>query len=305
MRLAKGPKPLSLVSQGLVLKPLTKLKNIWGESFNMSNLFKPLSWFYEAGTWIHRSFYWALMGKGHGFANPVVSIGNITWGGTGKTPLVLWIAERLQKEGKKVAILMRGYGSDEVKLYQGRGLEVAAKANRIEAGIQLSKKSSFDLFLLDDGFQHWPVYRDLDIVCINALKPFGNGGVIPCGSLREPKSALRRAQFVVLTHADQISPEKLSALEKEIKRINHAIETAWASHEVLGVWSGYGENEAIQALKDRPYFLASGIGNPEGFRKTATKYLGKEPLKEFRFRDHHAFRKKDLESIVKQCEKEG
>jgi len=201
--------------------------------------------------------------------------------------------------------LMRGYGSDEVKLYGSRGIRVAAARDRFEAGERLLEKGSPDIFLLDDGFQHWPLYRDLDIVCLNALKPFENGLLIPCGALREPKSALKRAGVIVLTHADQVGPEALAVIEKEVHRIDPDIETVWAAHEPTGVLNANGKPEELKRLASRPYFLVSGIGDPSGFRETASKYLGKEPIKEYRFRDHHSFRRSELRSLAKEAEAQG
>lgn len=262
---------------------------------------EPLSWVYRAGVGAHHSLY----GRGRRLPRPVVSIGNLTWGGTGKTPLVLWLAEELRSAGKSAAVLMRGYGRDEVKLFESRRIRVAAGKDRLKAGLQLLEKETPDIFLLDDGFQHWPLFRDMDIVCLNATKPFGNGKLIPRGPLREPRTALKRAQIIVLTHADQIAPESLAALEKEVRQINPEISVAWASHEPSGIFNWEGREESVKGLKGKPYFLLSGIGDPSGFWETASKFLGQAPEKEFRFRDHHPFRKNELKRIEKEVRSQG
>ena len=142
----------------------------------------------------------------------VISVGNLTTGGTGKTPMVLWLAERLLAEGKKAGILTRGYRgetsltgstSDEVQLLQRRlGDRVAfgIGADRFARGSELATRG-IDWFILDDGFQHLQLARDVDIVLIDATNPFGGGHLLPAGRLREPKAAISRADIVVITRS--------------------------------------------------------------------------------------------------------
>ncbi len=144
----------------------------------------------------------------------VISVGNLTTGGTGKTPMVLWIAQRLLSEGKKVGILTRGYRgktssggstSDEVRFLQARlGDSVAfgVGADRFARGRELSARG-VEWFILDDGFQHQQLARSVNIVLIDATNPFGGGHLLPAGRLREPKSALARADIIVITRSER------------------------------------------------------------------------------------------------------
>ena len=267
----------------------------------MRRLLTPLSWCYQLGTRFHRSFYDGSMKKRHHFEVPVISVGNITWGGAGKTPLVLWLAEKLKQDGKTPAVLMRGVGSDEVKLYQSQNFEVGASPNRVAEGEKLLKKAKPDVFLLDDGFQHWPIYRNLDIVCLNAMSPFGNGRLIPSGSLREPVSALKRADVIVLTHADQVTESALGRIENEIKEVKPEAAIAWAKHEPIGLYDHEGNKEDLKTNDARPFCLISGLGSPGSFEETAVNLLGRKPAGHFAFKDHHPFKVSDVKKIMEKC----
>jgi len=272
----------------------------------MRRLLIPISWIYRLGLWCHRFSFEKIKGR-HRFLIPVVSVGNLTWGGTGKTPLTIYLAEAIQQKKKTSAVLMRGYGRDESRLFKRREIKVARGADRIQLGTELLENIFYDLFLLDDGFQHWPLERDLDIVCINALDPFGNGCLIPAGSLREPKGALKRAHIVVITHADQVERSVLEKLERNLTKINPFLKIAWARHEPVELTNAYGESEKKSSLDQmdkkaqKPYFLVSGLGSPESFRHTATHFLGRPPSQEFHFRDHHLFRREELVRIATEA----
>ncbi|HSU68635.1 MAG TPA: tetraacyldisaccharide 4'-kinase, partial [Tepidisphaeraceae bacterium] len=168
---------------------------------------------------------------------PVISIGNVTTGGTGKTPAVRWLAERLRDEGRHVAILSRGYKSvdaglgDELTMLD-RALNapgkpavlVRANPDRFIAGTRLLEQApETNVFILDDGFQHRRLARNLDIVLINALEPFGFDHVLPRGMLREPLTSLRRADAIVVTHCDRVSAEAIGSVESTIRRYHPGV----------------------------------------------------------------------------------
>src|SRR5829696_5569929 len=172
---------------------------------------------------------------------PVISVGNITTGGTGKTPLVEWVARTLAAQGKKVCILTRGYGRKDPHLQvivsDGYGVlaspseagdepyllatklagqaAVISGADRIAAGQEAINDFGTEVFVLDDGFQHLRLARDLNIVCIDATNPWGGGRLLPHGRLRESLDGLARADCVVLTRCDQV--ESVDALRDEVR----------------------------------------------------------------------------------------
>jgi tetraacyldisaccharide 4'-kinase len=207
----------------------------------------------------------------------VISVGNLTVGGTGKTPMVLWLAERFSQEGKHVAILTRGYKgsvdgnnrgepqSDEVALLRERlsgKVQIGVGANRFETGEILARHGT-DWFVLDDGFQHVRLSRDVDIVLVDATDPFGGGMTLPAGWLREPVSALARADLVVVTRSVQAPA---SALEKVIRRHSQS-PIFYATTQIQSVLRIPELTEAlpIQDWRKLRFMAFCGIGNPPAF----------------------------------------
>ena len=166
---------------------------------------------------------------------PVLSVGNLTFGGTGKTPTVIALGRRFLDQGKRVAILSRGYGAagpdgnDEAKVIARHLPEVPhyQDPDRYRAGLPVAGGS--DLFILDDGFQHHPLHRDFDLVLVDATDPFGGGFCPPGGRLREPVGSLARAHAVVITRADLVSREELGATMREIRSRTAATRSAITS----------------------------------------------------------------------------
>ncbi|MEK6259720.1 MAG: tetraacyldisaccharide 4'-kinase [Planctomycetota bacterium] len=219
---------------------------------------------------------------------PVISLGNITTGGTGKTPLAAWLANWLTEAGRTPGLLSRGYrslgktahlaeradhvGNDE-KLVLDRlcpGVPHLQQRDRVSAARRLVSEQGCDTLILDDGFQHRRLHRDLDLVLIDALCPWGYGHLLPRGLLREPLSALRRADLVLLTRADQISPEQRGLLLDQLARVrgtDECVEIAFAPRHLIGL---HGETLPLEAVPGRTVFAFCGIGNPHGFARTVS-----------------------------------
>lgn len=243
----------------------------------------------------------------HRLPRPAISVGNITTGGTGKTPVVRWLAEQFIARGVRPAILLRGYrggatgGSDEARMLAaalGTAAAVVANADRVAgAAAAMHGEPQPDVFLLDDAFQHRRAGRDFDLVLINALEPFGHGHVIPRGLLREPLDGLRRADAIMITHADQApAAAGLGDIERALRRYT-AAPILLAEHAHAGLRSGDGgQLLPMTELRRRRHFLFCGIGNPRGFRAQLEPYH--ETFAGWRaFADHHAYAADDLASL--------
>lgn len=220
----------------------------------------------------------------------VISVGNVTLGGTGKTPLVMIIARYLRDSGKKVAILSRGYKgekrsntSDEVELFRKHLPDVPVFIGRDRVAAAKDAESRFvpHVLLLDDGFQHWRLKRDLDIVTINGKNPFGNGRLIPRGILREPKSSLCRADVIIVTKGGPI-PE-------EIREINGKAEIFLSSYEAADT----------AGIKGKKVAMACAIGDPFSFENTLLS-LGAHIVHKFIFMDHHVYSSSDVAKMISE-----
>lgn len=240
---------------------------------------------------------------------PVICVGNITAGGTGKTPVVEALARRLGGR-RRVAILMRGYargpdGSDEANLLGENlpGVEVCTGANRLQIGREALERGDVDLFLLDDGFQHRRLRRDLDIVTIDALRPFGYEHLLPRGLLREPLSALRRARVVAITRVNQATREMVEWIRMRLERIHPkaAIVEFEAAPTLI---RPPGEESGDSApLREEAVLPFCGIGNPESFARTLRE-MGSEadPMV---FPDHHHYSERDIRLLEEVGRRKG
>lgn len=234
----------------------------------MRKLLRPLTWLWRAGVALDRTRTTARR-----LPRPVVSIGNLAAGGTGKTPVTLWLAHQLHARGLKPAILTRGYRSgEEARIYESEGFSVGLGRDRYRAAQNITA----DVFLLDDGFQHWALARDVDLVCLDALNPW-SGGLIPEGYAREGPSALARATAILHTRCDDaVTPPQLDLPQPQF-RVRMVPSNAPSGQ---GPWSAF-----------------CGLGNPGSFQRTLAG-LGIKPAHFRAFPDHHAYRDNELQSLA-------
>ena len=234
----------------------------------------------------------------------MLAIGNLTVGGTGKTPMVEWVARWYRQKGLRVAILSRGYGQSEGMNDEGRVLEEnlpdvphLQDPDRVRLAQIAVEELESQLLVLDDGFQHRRLHRDLDIVLIDALEPFGLGRLLPRGLLREPVASLRRAGVVVLSRADLIAETERRAIRTAAERRAGPLRWAEARHAPRDVIDAAGESSPLTGLAGQRVAAFCGIGNPEGFRRTLES-LGMA-LSGFRtFPDHHPYSARDVAELT-------
>ncbi len=232
----------------------------------------------------------------------VISIGNITWGGTGKTPLVAKLSRELAESGKRVAVLIRGYGKDEVAELQKKlpNVPILVGRDRILTAREAVRKHQAEIIILDDGFQHIRLHRDLDVVNINATIPFGPGDLIPKGTLREPIEHLARADIFMLTKSN-IGSKNLHWIRQRLLSIKPDAVIFEAIHKPIQLMD-FKRNRYVplQDLKGKRVAVISGIGDPYSFEKTI-EGLGAEIVFAARFDDHHPYKESELKEFVTRC----
>jgi tetraacyldisaccharide 4'-kinase len=233
---------------------------------------------------------------------PVISVGNLTVGGTGKTPVVIWLAEKFLADGKRVAILSRGYRgsngtSDEIELMkfrlQGRVLFGVGK-NRFAKGQYLESRQPIDVFLLDDGFQHLQLARDLNILLMDASRPLAGESLLPAGALREPVAAMSRANLIIFTRA-----ETASGTLEAIRKLNQYPVFA-AATRLLGFRRFGGDAIVLPSseIGAGPFFAFCGLGNPDAFLRDLRTW-GLAICGQMVFPDHHRYVDRDIMEIRK------
>jgi len=316
-----------------------------------------LSVFYKVGLSVRRFIYDRGLKQTKTLPTKVISIGNLTLGGTGKTPAVIALAEEAKKRGFNPCILTRGYGgkakgpcfvkgsnelrvtsnikgSNELKtkysslpsdsslmarhsslLYGDETLLMAERLkdvpvvkcrDRYKGGIfalnlSLVTDPSLLLFILDDGFQHWRLHRDLDILLIDATDPFGNERLFPEGRLREPLDSIKRADIIVITKADMIDMESTLMITERIKQYNPHIPVYTASHKPVSLINASGETNDIDSLKNKNIYAFAGIANPAYF-KAILLSIGANVVRFKTFRDHYKYRQQDIGEIIKKAD---
>ena len=255
---------------------------------------------YRIGLSVHRSLYQFGILKQRSFELPVISVGNVVWGGAGKTPLVEHIARFYLNRAKTPLILARGYGEDESKELARKLPEAkfGIGKDRFAAGREALHSGPADVIVLDDGFQHWPLARNLDIVVINVLNPFGNSSLIPRGILREPIASLKRASMIVLNDVNLKPRQELDQLKKTIRQIvGSEIPFVEAYHEPLYFYRPYSrERLAPERLEGERVTSFSGIGMPRSFQMLLNQ-IGLRTARNFEFCDHHMYTEQELKEI--------
>lgn len=287
-----------------------------GERLLLSGL-RALSWGYGAAMRFRNTLFDAGLRRVHLPPLPVISIGNVTTGGTGKTPLVALLVELLQRAGRHPGIVSRGYRAaadgtnDEWKVLQVLcpGIPHLQNRDRVAAVRELScwksedtGRAACDVVVADDAFQHRRLGRTLDIVLIDALNPFGFDALLPRGLLREPLSGLKRADLVILTRADLVDEPARAAIWQRIERWKPRVPHIEVQFQPTGFLTSEGTRLSEPASRNVLAFC--GIGHPEAFRKT----LAGMPLdiRGFRaFQDHHHYRPTDVADLIQQADRCG
>jgi tetraacyldisaccharide 4'-kinase len=266
---------------------------------------------------------------------PVISIGNITLGGSGKTPLVICVAQMLEKLGHTPAVLTRGYGRTRAKetriVAPGETVLNAAEAlgdepaliqrhvssawlgvskNRLKTGKEIAKRDPKVVFILDDGFQHRKLFRDLDIVIVDASQPVQSNRIFPRGTLREPVSGLHRCDMIVFHGSPKgVQPDTAGLMPQDLKprvTIVHCKQTIQA----LVPFTSWNHNPAASKAHGctskvpKSAYLVSAIGNPERFQRDIRRMGIGGPGATF-FPDHHALRQKDWQKCVVKARRKG
>jgi tetraacyldisaccharide 4'-kinase len=263
----------------------------------------PLSQLYGTYVRMRRTLYARGWIKARRLKATVISVGNLTVGGTGKTPMVLWLAEKFLAEGKNVAILSRGYrgargSSDEIELLKrrlGERVLFGVGSDRFSCGSNLESENAVDVFLLDDGFQHLQLARDLDIVMLDGSRKLKNEWLLPAGPLREPLASCRRADILVVSR--KVERPVIEA------RDAHAFSIFYAQTRLLG-FRRFGSNSQQKYLSELGggSFLAfCGIGNPDAFFDDLSRWHVAVAERKA-FPDHHKYSARELEHLRSRAE---
>jgi tetraacyldisaccharide 4'-kinase len=260
---------------------------LWPLSLIYGVVVRARAWMYKKG-WV----------KQKRLNGTVISVGNLSVGGTGKTPMVIWLAEKFLAEGKRVAILSRGYRgsngtSDEVELMKFRLQDRVAFGvgeDRFAEGQRIESQQPVDIFLLDDGFQHLRLARDLDILLVDSSRPLRSQWLLPCGGLREPRSAIHRADIVVFTRVNDQLPLKRAIQEFPQFPIFPASTQLTRYRRMTPGRPGPGPGLELPL---QPVFAFCGIGNPEAFFRDVDRW-GNVIAGRAAYRDHHCYRAADI-----------
>ncbi len=304
------------------------------ESLNMNRAISlalaPLGGLYGVVMRARRALYLSGRFLVHDLGVPVISVGNLTAGGTGKTPLVEWIANELAQMDRRVCVLTRGYGrsSSSTRVIVSDGNEILADANRagdeprllaerlkgeaavicdadrVSAAHWAVENFKSDVFVLDDGFQHLRIARNLNILTIDATNPWGNGRMLPAGILREPLAELTRADCIVITRADF---DSAAQLQREIAAKTKDCPVFCSQMRLTGLRPIQGEPRSsvtAEEIKASPVAAFCGIGNPESFFALLRRD-GHQLVQTTAFRDHHSYTQNDLDRVARESVMRG
>lgn len=296
-------------------------------------LLAPLSWLYGIGVKLRLWGYRIGVFRSHRLPGRVISVGNLTVGGTGKTPCVAFLARSLTAMGASVAILSRGYrrqSQGRVEVSDGRrvlaapaeagdepwllahlcpGVRVVADRDRFQAGSWLAAVTKTTHFLLDDGYQHLRLARDLNLLLVDATESFARVRLVPSGRFREPLSALIRADAVIVTRSDR-SFDRQALLKTLHRHLRPGVPIFFAWHELTTlspIWTGQGEPPPVwsrEDLRHRRVAAFAGIAHPEQFF-TDLRMAGAQLVLTRAFPDHHRYLAEELEEMVRQSELAG
>jgi tetraacyldisaccharide 4'-kinase len=302
-----------------------KTRDDWRKNAAGRTTLGAMSWVYGIVMTVRRMLYEARVLKTRRLSAKVICIGNLTTGGTGKTPAVLLAAQTLRKRNLPVAILSRGYGraaqgervttllddaippwtecGDEPWMMHhaliGQNVPILVSADRGKAGAQAVDFYHSRLLILDDGFQHLKLHRDLDIVLVNATDPFGGGSMLPLGNLREPLSALSRASMIVLTHSDAVTAEALDSVKEELRRYNPKAPILEAAHKPDFLLDPRtGKRHRLSTISEKKVVSFCGLADPGSFESLLAR-IGAQSAQRWRYPDHYPYTLQDLESIAR------
>ena len=294
-------------------------------------LLRFMSFIYGLGVMIKLSLYKYGILQQHRLPCRVISLGNITVGGTGKTPTAQVLASTIRDLGYRVVILNRGYRatwkkdvglvSDGRRIYMSvnaagdeayllaknlPGVPVVIGRNRSVTGDYAARELKADVVILDDGYQHWQLARDLDIVLIDTLNVFGNNFLLPRGTLREPLINLKRANAFLLTKTDQSTDGVRDALKEVLTKYNAQALIVESVHRPQGVieiedWYKGAEHQTLSfaTLLDKKVAAFSGIGNPSSFEQTIMD-VGAQLVDSVRYPDHHDYTMSEMQDIMER-----
>jgi tetraacyldisaccharide 4'-kinase len=283
------------------------LNALWYNQHRLGFTLTPLSWLFCAIVRIRKFAYKRGLFTCHRVRVPVIIVGNITVGGTGKTPLVIWLGQFLKQQGFKPGIISRGYrgkakkwpqpvfpdsnpylvGDEPVLIAKRSGCPVAVAPQRIVAAQYLLEKEGCDLIISDDGLQHYALHRDIEIVVVDGIRGYGNGRCLPAGPLREPVSRLEQAEFLVIkgSQSPQFFQNAGSITTTTFQMQNHVKSLRRVTDDSV--------LQPLSALRDQTVHAVAGIGHPAQFfndlRKNGLKVLCHE------FPDHHDYKQSDIQ----------
>jgi tetraacyldisaccharide 4'-kinase len=261
---------------------------------------------------------------------PVISVGNLTVGGSGKTPHVALIAAHFKERGVRVVVLSRGYGGEKsragavISTDQGLigtvaeggeepywlaehlpGVPVIIGRDRYRSGMLARHRFQAELAVLDDAYQHLGLARDINILLLPAPRPFGEGGLLPGGTLREPEQQIRRADLIVITQTEMVSKEKIPALLARVQALHPRIPIFTSSQAVRSLRRFPGqEPQPVLPLKDKRILAFCGLARPESFAHSL-RAVGVEIVRLVPFRDHTVYRKRDLTRLALLADQAG
>ena len=262
------------------------------------------SWFYRGGIAFRNRRY----DRGtdvHQCGVPVISVGNLTTGGTGKTPIVCYLAKQLRERGLRVALVSRGYGrgdedsNDEAMELHDRLPDVphVQDPDRVEAARVAVEELGAEVILMDDGMQHRRLHRDLNLVVIDATCPFGFGFLLPRGLLREPVSELRRADLCILSRCDAVEHAAVEMIRQQIRDVASDLPIVHSSHQPCGLLEYPDQIVPIDRQAETPVAVLTAIGNPAAFEHTV-RDCGMQIIDSRHLPDHDPYSPETVRSLI-------